>query len=94
MSASSTRCCRAREFDPKGRYVRRFVPELARLPDKWLHRPWEAPAEVLRGAGLVLGRDYPQPVIDHAAGRTRALAAFATLGAAGGAPGDGMEPAA
>jgi deoxyribodipyrimidine photo-lyase len=78
------------KFDAGGAYVRRFVPELAALPDKWLHRPWEAPAEVLRGAGLVLGRDYPRPVIDHAEGRARALAAFATLGA----PGDDAEPAA
>jgi deoxyribodipyrimidine photo-lyase len=68
------------KFDPAGRYVRRFVPELARLPDKWIHRPWEAPDEVLRGAGVALGRDYPRPVIDHAEGRARALAAFAALG--------------
>ena len=70
------------KFDPAGRYVRRFVPELAQLPDKWLHRPWEAPDEVLRGAGIALGRDYPRPVIGHAEGRARALAAFAALGAA------------
>ncbi|MFZ4406240.1 MAG: cryptochrome/photolyase family protein [Paracraurococcus sp.] len=70
------------KFDPSGRYVRRFVPELARLPDKWIHRPWEAPPELLRGAGIALGRDYPRPVIDHADGRARALAAFASLGAA------------
>jgi deoxyribodipyrimidine photo-lyase len=78
------------KFDPAGGYVRRFVPELAGLPDKWLHRPWEAPAEVLHGAGVTLGRDYPRPVIEHAAGRARALAAFATLGASG----DIKEPAA
>ena len=75
------------KFDPAGRYVRRFVPELARLPDRYLHRPWEAPDAVLREAGLVLGRDYPRPVIDHAEGRRRALAAFAALG-------DAAEPAA
>jgi deoxyribodipyrimidine photo-lyase len=76
------------KFDPTGRYVRRFVPELARLPDRWLHRPWEAPEAVLRGAGVMLGRDYPRPVIGPAEGRQRALAAFAALG--GGAE----EPAA
>jgi deoxyribodipyrimidine photo-lyase len=70
------------KFDPAGRYVRRFVPQLARLPDKWIHRPWEAPEAVLRGAGIVLGRDYPHPIIDHAEGRKRALAAFAALGSA------------
>ncbi len=67
------------KFDAEGRYVRRFVPELAKLPDRFLHRPWEAPPELLRQAGVALGRDYPRPVIDHAAGRARALAAFATL---------------
>ncbi|WP_408869756.1 cryptochrome/photolyase family protein [Crenalkalicoccus roseus] len=61
-------------FDPAGRYVRRFVPELARLPDRYLHRPWEAPEAVLRQAGLALGRDYPRPVVEHAAARRRALA--------------------
>ncbi|MCB4823913.1 cryptochrome/photolyase family protein [Roseicella aerolata] len=76
------------KFDPAGRYVRRFLPELARLPDRWLHRPWEAPEAVLRGAGVTLGRDYPRPVVGPAEGRQRALAAFAALG--GGAE----EPAA
>ncbi|MBW8269778.1 cryptochrome/photolyase family protein [Caldovatus aquaticus] len=66
-------------FDPEGRYVRRFVPELARLPDRFLHRPWEAPEAVRRAAGVVLGRDYPRPLVDPAAGRARALAAFAAM---------------
>ncbi|WP_309139628.1 FAD-binding domain-containing protein [Siccirubricoccus sp. G192] len=78
-SGSSTRCCRARKFDPSGRYVRRFLPELAGLPDRWLHRPWEAPDALLRAAGITLGRDYPRPVVEHAAGRQRALEAFAAL---------------
>jgi deoxyribodipyrimidine photo-lyase len=72
------------KFDPAGRYVRRFLPELARLPDRWIHRPWEAPESVLREAGVALGRDYPRPVVDPAAGRARALAAFAAL--RGGGP--------
>ena len=67
------------KFDPAGRYVRRFVPELARLPDKYVHRPWEAPEAVLRGAGVSLGLDYPRPVVEHAAGRRRALEAFAAM---------------
>ena len=69
----------ARKFDPEGRYVRRWVPELARLPDMHLHAPWEAPAEVLRAAGVVLGRDYPEPVVDHRAARQRALDSYASL---------------
>jgi deoxyribodipyrimidine photo-lyase len=67
------------KFDADGAYVRRWVPELAKLPDKFLHKPWEAPEVLLRGAGVVLGRDYPRPVIEHAAGRARALAAYAAL---------------
>lgn len=65
------------KFDPKGFYVRRWVPELAKLPDKYLHTPWEAPPEVLRQAGVVLGETYPLPVIEHKAGRQRALDALA-----------------
>lgn len=66
-------------FDPQGSYVRRFVAELARLPDRWIHRPSEAPEAVLKAAGLRLGHDYPSPIIDPAQGRARALAAFAAL---------------
>lgn len=67
------------KFDADGAYVRRWVPELARLPPRFLHKPWEAPEAVLRGAGVALGRDYPHPVVEHATGRARALAAYATL---------------
>jgi deoxyribodipyrimidine photo-lyase len=71
------------KFDPDGAYVRRWVPELASLPDAFLHRPWEAPDAVLAAAGLRLGRDYPRPVVDPAAGRARALAALAAMRPAG-----------
>ena len=64
------------KFDPDGAYVRAFVPELAHLPDRFLHKPWAAPAGVLKAAGLVLGETYPRPVVDHAAARARALGAF------------------
>jgi deoxyribodipyrimidine photo-lyase len=64
------------KFDADGAYVRRWVPELVRLPDAFLHRPWEAPADVRSAAGLRLGRDYPLPVVTLADGRARALAAF------------------
>lgn len=67
------------KFDPAGAYVRRFVPELARLPDRWLHEPWRAPEAVLAGAGVRIGRTYPAPVVDLAGGRARALAAFETI---------------
>lgn len=65
-----------RKFDPDGAYVRRWVPEIAALPDRWLHAPWEAPAGVLSAAGVALGRDYPRPVVDLGASRVRALEAL------------------
>jgi deoxyribodipyrimidine photo-lyase len=68
-----------RKFDPDGAYVRRWLPELARLPDRVLHAPWEAPALVLREAGVHLGETYPAPVVDHKAARDRALAALETI---------------
>jgi deoxyribodipyrimidine photo-lyase len=68
-----------RKFDPDGAYVRRFVPELARLDPDWIHCPWDAPSSVLAEAGVTLGETYPKPVIDLGEGRARALAAFATL---------------
>jgi deoxyribodipyrimidine photo-lyase len=67
------------KFDPDGRYVRRWCPELSRLPTQWIHQPWAAPASVLREAGVVLGQNYPEPMVDHAAAREVALAAFARI---------------
>jgi deoxyribodipyrimidine photo-lyase len=64
------------KFDAAGAYVRRFVPELARLPDKFLHAPWTAPEAVLRQAGISLGQTYPAPLIELAAGRARALETY------------------
>jgi hypothetical protein len=66
-----------RRFDPTGAYVRRWVPELARVPDAYLHEPWAMPPDVQAAAGCVVGRDYPAPIVDHAAARERALAAYA-----------------
>lgn len=64
------------KFDEHGAYVKKWLPELANMPDEFVHRPWEAPALVLKAAGVELGRNYPHPVIDHAKARDRALEAF------------------
>lgn len=64
------------KFDADGAYVRRYVPELARLDARYIHRPWEAPEHALREAGVKLGETYPRPIVDHAEARARALAAY------------------
>ncbi len=67
------------KFDGDGAYTRHWVPEVAKLPKKYLHKPWEAPASVLSDAGITLGETYPHPVVDHASARDKALAAFKAL---------------
>jgi deoxyribodipyrimidine photo-lyase len=67
------------KFDPQGHYVARWVPELARLDPAWIHKPWQAPAEVLARAGVRLGETYPRPIVDHALARRRALDAYQSL---------------
>ena len=62
-----------KKFDGDGEYVRRWVPELARVPSKWIHAPSGAPADVMKAAGVVIGRDYPAPIVDHRLARDRFL---------------------
>jgi deoxyribodipyrimidine photo-lyase len=64
-------------YDPEGRYVRRYVPELRDVPDRYLGEPWTMPEDVQRECGCVIGRDYPEPVVDHAEARRAALERYA-----------------
>jgi len=65
-----------KKFDPQGAYVRRWIPELAAVPEAFIHTPWEMPTEVQRRIGCVIGKDYPAPIVDHAMARQRVLAAY------------------
>ena len=71
------------KFDPDGAYVKTWVPELAGLAREFVHRPWEAPQAALGAAGIVLGKDYPRPLLDHGMARGRALAALKSMKGAG-----------
>ncbi len=64
------------KFDPSGDYVRRYVPELARVPAKYIHRPWELRPVEQEEIGCVIGRDYPAPIVDHAVQRQIALTLY------------------
>jgi deoxyribodipyrimidine photo-lyase len=66
----------SKRFDPKGLYIKHWVPELARLQGNALHAPWTASPEELRAAGVTLGNEYPQPMVDHGGARERALMAY------------------
>lgn len=70
------------KFDPNGDYVRKYVPEIAALPDKYLHSPWEAKDDLLAKSNITLGKDYPLPIVDLKSSRERALQAFAKIKAA------------
>ena len=67
------------KFDPDGEYIRKYVPELKNLPIKYLYNPSEAPSEILEKAEIVLGKDYPVPIVNLKASREKALDAFKSL---------------
>jgi deoxyribodipyrimidine photo-lyase len=68
-----------KKFDPDGSYVRKYIPELAKLANNWIHNPWEAPESELLHANIRLDHDYPRPIVELAKSRQRALAAFKSL---------------
>ena len=67
------------KFDARGEYARRWIPELEKVPKKFVFSPWTAPSSVLSESGVCLGENYPEPCVDHSEARARALAALATL---------------
>jgi deoxyribodipyrimidine photo-lyase len=67
------------KFDPEGKYVHEWVPELAKLGKKFIHQPWEASDDVMKAAGISYGESYPKPLVDVREGRDRALKAFKNL---------------
>lgn len=67
------------KFDPNGEYVRRWLPELARLPTEWIHHPWNAPESVLQAAGIELGSNYPLPIVEIDAAKARLQQALSEM---------------
>jgi deoxyribodipyrimidine photo-lyase len=67
------------KFDPEGHFIRRYVPELSPVPEKFIHTPWRMSGPEQVACGVVIGRNYPAPVVDHAAARRRTLERFETI---------------
>jgi deoxyribodipyrimidine photo-lyase len=69
----------SQRFDAQGKFIRRYLPELANVPDKYLHAPWTLPPLEQQAAGCVIGRDYPGPIVDHDTARREALALYKSV---------------
>ncbi len=67
------------KFDSGGKFIRRYLPELAKVPDKYIHAPWKMSEAEQHACGATIGRDYPAPIVDHALARARTLARFGKL---------------
>jgi deoxyribodipyrimidine photo-lyase len=75
------------KFDPSGKFIRRYLPQLASLPDAAIHAPWQAREIELAAAGVTLGQHFPRPVVDHAEARERTLLRYAVVKKPGKTPG-------
>lgn len=69
----------AERFDKEGTYIRKWIPEIAKLPNRYIHAPWEADEKILKEAKITLGKTYPKPILDHKAARDMALAIYKSL---------------
>ena len=65
-----------KKFDPQGNYLRQWVPELSNIPQKFIHTPWEMTYSDQQACGVTIGKDYPNPIVDHVFARQRVLAAY------------------
>ena len=81
----------SQRFDPQGQFIRRYVPELARVPDAHIHFPAAMKPAALAACGLRLGLDYPLPIVDHALARQRTLMRFSLLSDSSTAPNGSMR---
>jgi deoxyribodipyrimidine photo-lyase len=69
----------AKKFDPDGAFVRSMLPQLERVPNRYVHEPWTMPPIIAADAGVTIGKDYPEPIVDHAMARKRALDAYSVF---------------
>ena len=69
----------SKKFDPHGAFIRSQLPELSDVPDKYVHEPWKMPPEVQRASGCLIGENYPEPIVDHAAARKKTLAIYSAV---------------
>lgn len=67
----------SKKFDPDGRFIRMYLPELSKVPDAYLHEPWKMDAALQAAAQCVIGKDYPAPIVDHDAARKKTLEMYA-----------------
>jgi deoxyribodipyrimidine photo-lyase len=67
------------KYDPTGDYVRRYIPELRNVPDKYLSEPWKMPKDVQRDSKCIIGKDYPEPIVDHKEARAAALNSYRSI---------------